>query len=104
MQFDNNFALLREQLVVLQPEQPPLGFKYHSQSQQITPAALDPELAKQALAYSLWGRGIQPAALPLAGSSDDPGSALTPGAEPTPGSVLATCRAHGPAGKCLGMA
>ena len=56
MQFDNNFALLRgEQLVVLQPEQPPLGFKYHSQSQQITPAALDPELAKQALAYSLWG-------------------------------------------------
>ena len=56
MQFDNNFALLRgEQLVVLQPEQPPLGFKYQSQSQQLTPAALDPGLAKQALAYSLWG-------------------------------------------------
>ena len=56
MQFDNNFALLRgDRMVVLQPEKAPEGFTYHKESQQISPSALDADLAKQALAYSLWG-------------------------------------------------
>lgn len=56
MQFDSNFALLRgDRMVVLQPEKDPVGFRYHSQSQQLSPAPLDAELAQQALAYSLWG-------------------------------------------------
>ena len=56
MQFDNNFALLRgDRMVVLQPEKAALGFNYHKESQQLSPSVLDADLAKQALAYSLWG-------------------------------------------------
>ena len=56
MQFDNNFALLRgDRMVVLQPEKSPVGFTYHKESQRLSPSALDADLAKQALAYSLWG-------------------------------------------------
>ena len=56
MQFDNNFALLRgDRMVVLQPEKAPVGFTYHKESQRLSPSALDADLAKQALAYSLWG-------------------------------------------------
>ncbi|MDV2857532.1 LTA synthase family protein [Oceanimonas sp. CAM02] len=56
MQFDQNFALLKgEDMVVLQPEQDALGFQYDSGQQALTPAPLDTELAQQAKAYALWG-------------------------------------------------
>ena len=46
MQFDNNFALLRgDRMVVLQPEKAPVGFTYHKESQRLSPSALDADLA-----------------------------------------------------------
>lgn len=56
MQFDKNFALLRDDhMVVLQPEQRALGFYYDAGQQRLIPAPVDAELAQQAQAYALWG-------------------------------------------------
>lgn len=56
MQFDKNFALLDgEQMVVLQPEKEALGFSYSFDTQQLSPAPLDPALLQTAKAYALWG-------------------------------------------------
>ncbi len=56
MQFDQNFALLKgDDMVVLQPEKHALGFHYDAGAQQLTPAPVNATLAQQARAYALWG-------------------------------------------------
>ena len=60
MQYADNYGYLRgDQLVVLEPDKPPVQFKVSSQpgaalDMKSTPVASDPELARTALAHALW--------------------------------------------------
>lgn len=60
MQYGDNYGYLRgDQLVVLEPEKPPVQFKVAAQpaaalDMKSTPVASDPELARTALAHALW--------------------------------------------------
>jgi len=93
MQYGDNFGYLHnDQLLVLQPEQPPTQYRYQVEGEQITPVALDPVLANVALAHALWPSwaylnqryGLAPAALQSTSSAASPavtgqsGEALTP--------------------------
>lgn len=56
MQYDANFAwMVEDQVVVLQPGNPPLQFQYDHATKTMQPAALDPALARVAHAQALWG-------------------------------------------------
>ncbi|MFC0324039.1 LTA synthase family protein [Gallibacterium melopsittaci] len=57
MQFDKSMALMNEQqqVVILQPEKQPAGFKYDLSKKVLQPADVPEEMKKQALTYALWG-------------------------------------------------
>ncbi|MFC0308249.1 LTA synthase family protein [Gallibacterium trehalosifermentans] len=57
MQFDKSMALMNEQqqVVILQPEKQPAGFKYDLMTKTLIPAEAPEEMKKQALSYALWG-------------------------------------------------
>jgi len=55
MQYGDNYGYLKDdQLLVLQPHQPPRQFRYAVQGETLTPAPLDPALGQLALAHALW--------------------------------------------------
>ncbi len=56
MQFDRNQAYMQgDQVVVLQPGKEPVQFHYDVAADKQVRKGLDPDLAKRALAYPLWG-------------------------------------------------
>lgn len=56
MQYDANFAWMEEdRVVILQPGNPPLQFRYDFARRTLSPAPLDPALARRAHAQALWG-------------------------------------------------
>ncbi|KRG44469.1 sulfatase [Stenotrophomonas pictorum JCM 9942] len=55
MQYGDNYGYLQgEQLLVLQPQQPAEQFHYRREGETLTPAAVDPALARLTLAHALW--------------------------------------------------
>ncbi len=56
MQFDRNQAFMRgDRVVVLQPEKDPVQFHYDMATDKQSRTDLDPDLAREAIAYPLWG-------------------------------------------------
>lgn len=56
MIYDVNFALIEgEDVVIFQPQQPPLGFKIDFATCGLSPADVPAEMARDALAVVLWG-------------------------------------------------
>src|SRR3546814_15074811 len=56
MQYDNNFAWMQgEDVVVLQPQKPPQQYLYDVASKRLHPAPLDHEFVRIAHAQALWG-------------------------------------------------
>lgn len=56
MQFDKNLAYMTgDEVTILQPNIEAKGFQYDPQTQQLTASELNPQRAKEALAYALWG-------------------------------------------------
>ena len=56
MQYDGNFAWMQgDDVVVLQPQKPPVQFRYEADSGRLLPAQLDHDLARTAHAHALWG-------------------------------------------------
>src|SRR5690606_27960550 len=55
-QYDGNFAWMKgDDVVVLQPQKPPVQFRYEADSGRLLPAQLDRDLARTAHAHALWG-------------------------------------------------
>lgn len=56
MQFDKNLAYMRDNRVaILQPNKPATGFIYDEKTGDLTAASIPENMAKEALAYALWG-------------------------------------------------
>lgn len=56
MIYDRNFALIEgEDVVILQPDLPPLGFRIDFATNELAPADVPAEMARDALAAVLWG-------------------------------------------------
>ena len=54
MQYDNTYGYLKEdRLLVMAPSKTPVQYRYTA-PEDYTPEALDPELAREALAHALW--------------------------------------------------
>ncbi len=55
MQYGDNYGYLKgDQLLVLQPERAPTQYRYRIEGEKLSPVAVDPTLAKTALAHALW--------------------------------------------------
>lgn len=56
MQYDRNFAYMREDaIVILQPDKPPSQYRFEQGSHRLVPMPLSPELVQPAHAHALWG-------------------------------------------------
>ena len=56
MQFDNNFAMMRgNEVVILCPGKPACAFRYDFKNEQLVPAEISEEAARDALAWVHWG-------------------------------------------------
>ncbi|MDH3001414.1 hypothetical protein A1D23_02620 [Chelonobacter oris] len=56
MQFDKNLAYMRgDEVTILQPNIEAKSFRYHADSHELTATDLNRRMAKEALAYALWG-------------------------------------------------
>jgi hypothetical protein len=55
MQYGDTYGYLKgDDLLVLEPHKPAAQFRYEAADERLTPAAVDPALAKEALAHALW--------------------------------------------------
>jgi phosphoglycerol transferase MdoB-like AlkP superfamily enzyme len=55
MQYGDNYGYLKgDDLLVLEPHKPAAQFRYVVAGEQLAPEAVDPALAKEALAHALW--------------------------------------------------
>ncbi|KRE88653.1 sulfatase [Frateuria sp. Soil773] len=55
MQYGDNYGYLKgDRLLVLLPQKPASEFRYDVAAEKLTPEAVDPALAKEALAHALW--------------------------------------------------
>jgi phosphoglycerol transferase MdoB-like AlkP superfamily enzyme len=55
MQYGDNYGYLKgDELLVLEPHKPPTQYRYGVAGETLAPEAVDPALAKEALAHALW--------------------------------------------------
>ncbi|MEC4727974.1 LTA synthase family protein [Shewanella sp. D64] len=56
MQYDKNMAYIRgDDVVILQPERDPVGFKYDSNTETLSASPQSDEMKQSALSWALWG-------------------------------------------------
>lgn len=56
MQYDKNMAYIRgDDVVILQPEREPVGFKYDSNTETLSASPQSEEMKQSALSWALWG-------------------------------------------------
>ena len=72
MQYDKNMAYVRgDDVVILQPEREPVGFKYDSKTETLSTSPQSEEMKQAALSWALWGSMAYQKGLYRTESSED---------------------------------